>query len=44
MKSLQGPEEISRIIRYAWEDRTTFEEIEERTGQSRRGETEPVRS
>lgn len=32
MKSLQGPEEISRIIRYAWEDRTTFEEIEERTG------------
>lgn len=28
----QAPEEISRIIRYAWEDRTTFEEIEKRTG------------
>jgi uncharacterized protein (TIGR03643 family) len=32
MKTLQASEEISRIIRYAWEDRTTFEEIEKRTG------------
>ena len=32
MKCLQSSEEISRIIRYAWEDRTTFEEIEQRTG------------
>ena len=32
MKSTASPEQISRIIRYAWEDRTTFEQIEERTG------------
>lgn len=32
MKSKQTPEEISRIIRYAWEDRTSFEEIEKHTG------------
>ena len=32
MKAPQSPELISRIIRYAWEDRTSFEEIEERTG------------
>lgn len=32
MKSTPTPEQISRIIRYAWEDRTTFEQIEERTG------------
>lgn len=32
MKSNLTPEQISRIIRFAWEDRTTFEEIEERTG------------
>jgi uncharacterized protein (TIGR03643 family) len=32
MKSNPAIEEISRIIRYAWEDRTTFEEIERRTG------------
>lgn len=32
MKSKQTPEEISRVIRYAWEDRTSFEEIEKRTG------------
>jgi uncharacterized protein (TIGR03643 family) len=32
MKTLRSPEELSRIIRYAWEDRTTFEEIKERTG------------
>ena len=32
MKATYTPEQISRIIRYAWEDRTSFEEIEERTG------------
>ena len=32
MKGPQSTELISRIIRYAWEDRTSFEEIEERTG------------
>ena len=32
MKSTASPEQISQIIRYAWEDRTTFEQIEERTG------------
>ena len=34
MKSPAVTEGVSRIIRYAWEDRTTFEEIEERTGLS----------
>jgi uncharacterized protein (TIGR03643 family) len=32
MKPPQSPELVSRVIRYAWEDRTSFEEIEERTG------------
>ena len=32
MKTTLTPESISRVIRYAWEDRTTFEEIKERTG------------
>ena len=32
MKANHAPEQISRIIRFAWEDRTSFEEIEERTG------------
>jgi uncharacterized protein (TIGR03643 family) len=32
MKVTHSPELISRVIRYAWEDRTTFEEIKERTG------------
>lgn len=36
MKSPCAPEQVSRIIRYAWEDRTTFEEIEERTGLTER--------
>jgi uncharacterized protein (TIGR03643 family) len=36
MKSTLPPEQISRIIRYAWEDRTSFEEIEERTGLTER--------
>jgi uncharacterized protein (TIGR03643 family) len=32
MKPTYSPEQVSLIIRYAWEDRTTFEEIEERIG------------
>jgi uncharacterized protein (TIGR03643 family) len=32
MKVSHTPAQISSIIRYAWEDRTTFEEIKERTG------------
>jgi uncharacterized protein (TIGR03643 family) len=32
MKVHHTPEQISLVIRYAWEDRTTFEEIKERTG------------
>jgi uncharacterized protein (TIGR03643 family) len=32
MKPAQSPEFISLIIRLAWEDRTTFEEIAKRTG------------
>jgi uncharacterized protein (TIGR03643 family) len=32
MKTTATPEQVSRVIRYAWEDRTTFEQIEERTG------------
>jgi uncharacterized protein (TIGR03643 family) len=32
MKSTLAPEQICQIIRFAWEDRTSFEEIEERTG------------
>jgi uncharacterized protein (TIGR03643 family) len=32
MKPRLTPETTSQLIRLAWEDRTTFEEIEERTG------------
>ncbi len=32
MKVIQSPQQISQLIRYAWEDRTSFEEIKERTG------------
>ncbi len=32
MKPRLTPETTSHLIRLAWEDRTTFEEIEERTG------------
>ena len=32
MKSAHSPEFCSLVIRLAWEDRTTFEEIEKRTG------------
>jgi len=32
MKTALLPDQISRIMRLAWEDRTSFEEIEKRTG------------
>ncbi len=32
MKTEITAEQVSRIIRLAWEDRTSFEEIKERTG------------
>ncbi len=32
MKPTCSPEMIASIIRYAWEDRTSFEEIKERSG------------
>ena len=32
MKTTLLPEQISRIVRLAWGDRTSFEEIEKRTG------------
>ena len=32
MKSPLTPPQISTVIRLAWEDRTTFEEIQKRTG------------
>lgn len=32
MKLALPPEQISRVIRLAWEDRTTFEEIKKQTG------------
>lgn len=32
MKSILTPLQISNVIRLAWEDRTTFEEIRSRTG------------
>jgi uncharacterized protein (TIGR03643 family) len=32
MKRIPTPEQTSLLIRYAWEDRTSFEEIKERTG------------
>ena len=32
MKSVLTPLQISNVIRLAWEDRTTFEEIRARTG------------
>ena len=32
MKTALSPEQTSHIVRLAWEDRTSFEEIAERTG------------
>lgn len=36
MKAKIHSDQISLVIRLAWEDRTTFEEIKERTGLSER--------
>ncbi len=36
MKPALAPAQTSLIIRYAWEDRTSFEEIKERTGLTER--------
>lgn len=36
MKTTAMTGHVSHIIRYAWEDRTTFEQIEERTGLTER--------
>jgi len=43
MKTTVTTEQVSRIIRYAWEDRTTFEQIEERTGLTERQVIEVMR-
>jgi uncharacterized protein (TIGR03643 family) len=43
MKSTLTNEEVSRIIRFAWEDRTTFEEIKERTGLTEKAVIEIMR-
>jgi uncharacterized protein (TIGR03643 family) len=43
MKTTLTTEQASRIIRYAWEDRTTFEQIEERTGLTERQVIEVMR-
>jgi uncharacterized protein (TIGR03643 family) len=32
MKTPMSPGQVSQVIRLAWEDRTSFEEIAERTG------------
>lgn len=34
MKSHEMAAKVSQVIRFAWEDRTSFEEIRERTGLS----------
>ncbi len=43
MKTALSPEQISNIIRMAWEDRTSFEEITERTGMVERDVIEVMR-
>lgn len=43
MKTTLTTEQVSLIIRYAWEDRTTFEQIEERTGLTERQVVEVMR-
>lgn len=43
MKTFLSPEQISSVIRFAWEDRTSFEEIEERTGLVERDVIEVMR-
>ena len=43
MRTALSPEQISNIIRMAWEDRTSFEEITERTGLVERDVIEVMR-
>ncbi len=43
MKTALSPEQISHIVRLAWEDRTSFEEIAERTGFKERDVIEVMR-
>ncbi len=43
MKTTLSPEQISNIVRMAWEDRTSFEEITERTGLVERDVIEVMR-
>lgn len=43
MKNALSPEHLSHIIRLAWEDRTSFEEITERTGLVERAVIEVMR-
>lgn len=43
MKTALLPEQISAVIRFAWEDRTSFEEIKERTGLAERDVIEVMR-
>ncbi len=43
MKTTLSPEQISNIVRMAWEDRTSFEEIAGRTGLVERDVIEVMR-
>ena len=43
MKTALSPERITNIVRMAWEDRTSFEEITERTGLVERDVIEVMR-
>ena len=43
MKSPYSSEQVSCIIRFAWEDRTSFEEIKERTDLTERQVIEVMR-
>ncbi|MFN0129682.1 MAG: TIGR03643 family protein [Verrucomicrobiales bacterium] len=43
MKTAPSPEQLSHIIRLAWEDRTSFEGIAERTGFKERDVIEVMR-
>ena len=43
MKTAPSPDQPSQIVRLAWEDRTSFEEIAERTGFKERDVIEVMR-
>ena len=43
MKTPMSPGQVSQVIRLAWEDRTSFEEIAERTGLKESEVTELMR-